>query len=134
MCSQNAKEGGKGNFNWDQGSMLFKVLKRFSLGKNHLLYLFKKSPCVIPPPPLPTGSQHLTCFYSLKKEYVRRNISDGPSFSGAARGDHGICPHFYTVPCPSRQTVCSISCGVLSSHPPLHMYLSVICITIYVKG
>lgn len=62
MCSQNAKEAGKGNFNWDQGSMLFKVLKRFSLGKNHLLYLFKKSPYVIPPPISPLGLSILPVF------------------------------------------------------------------------
>lgn len=49
MCSQNAKKGDKGNFNWEQGSMLFKVLKSFALGKNHLLYLFKRSPPVISP-------------------------------------------------------------------------------------
>lgn len=43
MCSQNTKKKKvtKGNTNWEQGSMLFKVLKGFSLGKNHLLYLYK---------------------------------------------------------------------------------------------
>nr|XP_058916259.1 glial cell line-derived neurotrophic factor isoform X1 [Kogia breviceps] len=39
MCSRNAKEGDKGNFNWEQGSMLFKVLKSFSLGKKKSLTL-----------------------------------------------------------------------------------------------
>ena len=111
MCSQNAKEGGKGNFNWGQGSMLFKVLKRLSLGKNHLLYLFKKSPCVIPPPSTPQVSASYLVLY-VREEHVRRNISDGPSFSGAVCGDRGICPHFYMVPCPSRQAMCSISCCV----------------------
>lgn len=49
MCSQKAERGDKGNFNWEQGSMLFRGLKLFLLGKNHLLYHFKKSPPVISP-------------------------------------------------------------------------------------
>ena len=50
MCSQNAKEGDKGNFNWEQGSMLFKVLKSFS-ARQKITYFtfFKKSSRVIPP-------------------------------------------------------------------------------------
>lgn len=62
MCSQNAKEGGKGNFNWDQGSMLFKVLKRLSLGKNHLLYLFKEKPLCDSTPLYPAGLSILPGF------------------------------------------------------------------------
>lgn len=84
MWSQNAKKSDKGNFDWEQGSMLFKVLKSFSVGKNHLLYLFKKSPPSSPPQP------HLSLFPIFIFE--KRNAAEGALRFGPLSGAVGKDP------------------------------------------
>lgn len=94
MYSQNAKKKvTKGNFNWGRGSRLFKVLTSFSLGKNHLLYLFKKIPLAS------LGFRFFPYFsFSLSLFFFILNMSEGVSlaspFPGEVCGGHGpLWPH-----------------------------------------
>lgn len=115
MCSQNAKKGDKGNFNWEQGSMLFKVLKRFSLGKNHLLYLFKKSP---------HSSPHISTsslvFFLTKEMCLKECFCQAP-FSGAMCRD---CWHLVLfLRCSISEQKCRMLHFLLfvSSYSPPHI-------------
>lgn len=96
----------------NKGSVLVKVLKHFSLGKNHLLYLFKKSlhsfPRIAASP----------LFFSFFLSFYKRNVSEGACLAGFLSGRRVQRPSALSFMSLLLQLLCSMD---LSSYSPPHI-------------